>query len=289
VANLSFHKLVVARFTLDYWKTTSEVVAEYTNDVRKQYNDGYDRFNFSIKLEDQAHLETKTMFFCVRYNVNGQDYWDSNGGVNFQIDFAKKPIPQKGKQGMPGNASRPLNALPRSKPPASAGKPRPKTTSFEEFSTKDSPYDFGSFPQPASMTLTDTPIRFKTKSTNTVVPDAPARRANAPAQAFGNRYDFGASLSAAIQAASADRSPPQSTEDPRTATVKITESSIESGAGNTKATQANSNISATATRPKPAALTAEKPSLQSESYHELLNKYCFVRSRLTREGQELSG
>ncbi len=33
VANLAFSKHVTARFTLDYWKTTSEVVAEYNNDV----------------------------------------------------------------------------------------------------------------------------------------------------------------------------------------------------------------------------------------------------------------
>ena len=40
-ANISFHKFVVARFTLDYWKTTSEVVAEFNHDVRrKQKDDG---------------------------------------------------------------------------------------------------------------------------------------------------------------------------------------------------------------------------------------------------------
>jgi len=51
VANIAFNKLVVARFTLDYWKTTSEVVAEYNNDVRQpKHADGRDRFNFNIKL-----------------------------------------------------------------------------------------------------------------------------------------------------------------------------------------------------------------------------------------------
>ncbi|TKA65948.1 hypothetical protein B0A49_11143, partial [Cryomyces minteri] len=85
VQNLSFQKIVIARFTLDYWKTTSEVVAEYNNDVRKkEANDGLDRFNFNIKLADLANLETKTMLLCVRYNVNGQDYWDNNEDTNFQ-------------------------------------------------------------------------------------------------------------------------------------------------------------------------------------------------------------
>ncbi|ORY15103.1 putative phosphatase regulatory subunit-domain-containing protein, partial [Clohesyomyces aquaticus] len=97
VANIAFQKLVVARFTLDYWKTTSEVVAEFNQDVRKkQTNDGYDRFNFNIKLADQANLASKTLLLCVRYNVNGQEFWDNNGSMNYQVDFIRK-TKQKGK------------------------------------------------------------------------------------------------------------------------------------------------------------------------------------------------
>jgi len=297
VANLSFHKLVVVRFTLDYWKTTSEVVAEYSNDIRRrQIDDDYDRFNFSIKLEDQANLENKTMFFCVRYNVNGQEFWDSNNNnINFQIDFAKKPLPQK------GNASRPLNSLPRSRPspPTSAGRPRPKTTSFEEFGTG---HDFSSFPQPA-MTLSDAPIRLKNaKVTGKVVPDAPNRRANGPAQAFGNRYDFGASLSAAIQAANGGLTfKEEESSEPKVKKTSFVprpfldsssakaEPSVghNSGAGGAVNGPADATPSkATPTSQKPAALTSGKPSLQSQSYSELLDKYCFVRSRGPKEGQE---
>ena len=309
VKNLAFHKLVVARFTLDYWKTTSEVVAEYSNDIRrKQLDDGFDRFNFSIKLEDQANLESKTMFFCVRYSVNGQEFWDSNGNVNYQIDFTKKPIPQNGKQGMQGNGTRPLNALPRSRPspPTSSGRPRPKTTSFEEFgSGRDSQYDFGSFPQPAAMTFTDTPLRFKNpKAAGNVATDAPARRANAPAQAFGNRYDFGASLSAAIQAANTtlgDKSSGQvreegsfsatkSTKQPSFVSRPLLDASLEkperserTPGKNNEAFESNRTAAET---PKPAALTSEKPPIQSQSYHDLLNKYCFVRSKGPREGEQ---
>ncbi|MCJ1315354.1 hypothetical protein MMC15_000671 [Xylographa vitiligo] len=305
VANLSFHKLVVARFTLDYWKTTSEVVAEYSNDVRRQQaDDGHDRFNFSIKLEDQANLESKTMFFCVRYNVNGQEFWDSNGNMNYQVDFAKKALPQNGKQGMAGNAARPLNALPRSKPspPASAGRPRPKSTSFEDFNDGlESRYDFSSFPQPAAKVLGETPIRFN--KTGNLVPDAPGRRTTTPTQAFGNRYDFGASLSAAIQAASTalgDRSGIQLKEESPLPSARPTKqasfvqrpfmnSPIANGdpIGRSNGTAVSSNgsknavLSSGATGSdslKPAALTSEKPSLQSPSYHELLDKYCFFGS-----------
>jgi len=36
VQNLAFQKTVVARFTLDYWKTTSEVLADYNHDIRRR-------------------------------------------------------------------------------------------------------------------------------------------------------------------------------------------------------------------------------------------------------------
>jgi hypothetical protein len=91
VIDLPFHKLVVARFTLDYWKTLSEVVAEST-DMHRKNADDYDWFQFNILLGDQANLEDKTMFLCIRYSVNGQQYWDNNNSLNFQVDFRKKPL-----------------------------------------------------------------------------------------------------------------------------------------------------------------------------------------------------
>ena len=301
VANLAFHKTVVARFTLDYWKTTSEVLAEFNNDVRrKQVNDGYDRFNFTIKLEDLANLENKTMFFCVRYNVNGQEYWDSNNNINYQVDFAKKPV-QTGKQGeLERGGVLPAGAAPRSRPspPASAGMQRPKTTCFDEFTA-----DFGSFPQPAAKSFfADAPLRFRSTKTDPLSHG----HNRVPAQAFGNRYDFGASLSAAIQGASTTVTPQQQPKEesklpaksakrpafhPRPSsgatatnvplpTKKDTTPVIAAPASSSAATvKGTAPAPTTANNPsKPLALTSGKPSLQSQSYHELLDKYCFVRS-----------
>lgn len=76
VNNLAFYKLVTARFTLDHWKTTNEVVAEFDYGVSQtQVKDGCDRFVFHIMLENQTHLEDKTMSLCIRYNVNAQEFW----------------------------------------------------------------------------------------------------------------------------------------------------------------------------------------------------------------------
>lgn len=97
VANLGPSKQVTARFTLDNWKTASELVAEFKRDIRQPAKDGHNRFNFHVKLANQANLEGKTMFFYVRYLVEGQEYWDNNDSRNFQVEFRKHAKKQKGK------------------------------------------------------------------------------------------------------------------------------------------------------------------------------------------------
>ncbi|KAK9479081.1 putative phosphatase regulatory subunit-domain-containing protein [Lipomyces japonicus] len=91
VKNLAFAKSVAAKFTVDYWNTVSEVAAEYSdNRLPPKLPTGYDRFTFSIKLQDFSKLESKILFFCVRYNVNGAEYWDNNHGENYQVEFIRK-------------------------------------------------------------------------------------------------------------------------------------------------------------------------------------------------------
>ena len=284
VQNLAFHKSVVARFTLDFWKTTSEVSAEYSSDVRQQQcNDGCDRFNFSMKLEDQTNLENKTLFFCVRYNVNGQEFWDSNGNINYQVDFSKKHLPEKGISEKQTSAAHSLASMPRGRyTPDSSGKPRPLSAScFDDFSKV-----FSQFSSPAISIVGETPLRFRNKKAggnNTDAPGIPDLRKQAPAQAFGNRYDFGASLSAAIQIASnalGDKSGLQ-TKKPLPETSKpTTNQRVQSS--ETAAKTANDIQSLKHTTP-----ASEKPALESKSYNELIDKYCFVRSKNTKIDREI--
>ena len=294
VRNIAFHKAVVARFTLDYWKTTSEVVADYNNDVRRKRTEGYDPFIFSIKLEDQNNLENKTLFFCVRYNVNGQEYWDNNNSTNYQVDFSKKSKSQNGKQGSTANLTL------RSKPTASlpSGRPRSMPISADDFSQGfESQSDFCSLPHLAAQVIGDSPIRLRNwKAPNDIVPDHPGLRTNAASQAFGNRYDFSASLSAAISAASGtlgDRSGLQAREEVNSASMKLNSSIGESGGvagkSNTRSgaeKPAKKSETTNSDSSKPVALIAEKPPMQSSSYSELIDKYCFVRTRADRGGQQ---
>ncbi|PSN74822.1 protein phosphatase regulator [Corynespora cassiicola Philippines] len=265
-ANISFQKLVVCRFTLDYWKTTSEVVAEFNHDVRKkQKDDGYDRFNFNIKLADQANLESKTLLLCVRYNVNGQEFWDNNGSMNYQVDFIKKT-----KQKSKARSSGTLGAIPRSRhsPPA----PRPRSMPVGSFDDDfghgfDNKFEFGNSRN--FMGDSNPAIRLKPKAKRgSLFPDQAPRR-QAAGQAFSTRYDFGASLSAALtnaQTALGDRSG-----------IKTNGASqgrrdyFDNDVPGTKSSSAAAPVPGT----RPDALSSEKPDLKSAEYNELIQKFCF--------------
>jgi hypothetical protein len=272
-ANISFHKFVVARFTLDYWKTTSEVVAEYNHDVRRKHkDDGYDRFNFSIKLADQANLESKTLLLCVRYQVNGQEYWDNNSSMNYQVDFAKKVKQRESKRSNGG-----LGAIPRSRNSPLAPRPRsmPPSSFDDDFGSDfENKFQFGGG---RGVILGDSPsssIKLKPKSKRgSLFPNS--TRQSSGGQAFSSRYDFGASLSAALSTA-------QSALGDRSGLKPIASENGKQGyfdrpsVGPTKAH--------TTGAPVPGTLSLEKPDLQSAEYNELIQKFCFVRSQPQHSG-----
>ncbi|KAJ5452679.1 phosphatase regulatory subunit [Penicillium cf. griseofulvum] len=274
VANLAFHKNVTARFTLDYWRTTSEVAASYCHDVRRQQAaDGFDRFSFELKLNDQANLETKTMFMCIRYNVQGQEYWDNNDTVNYQVDFHKVPKTPTSKP--PSGGSRP--ALPRSRSFTSSHSMRPhsmpSTYDFPNLGDKKpftNPFN-GANGAPLALTPSD--------EIDTVEP--PKRRENS--KAFGNRYDFGASLSAAMRSkAPLDRTAmtarARSGETVVSDTSKPTNNIPSFAQGPDSAVSHTFRTGARVEDLKPSSLVSSKPQLESSVYRELVDKYCFYGS-----------
>jgi hypothetical protein len=269
VTNLAFQKSVTCRFTLDYWKTTSEIAAEYSHEIRpKETPLGQDRFTFSIKLADTANLASKTLFFCIRYSVNGQEYWDNNNSANFQVDFRKKHLPQNGKNNFQGASSKPMNGLPRSNRRNSPSAPRPKSmpAAIDDFGGEANKFTFDD--QPLHEYLGEsgpTGLRLKTKSTGNLASDNIATDLSSPSgAAFANRYDFGASLTAAVQAAKdsmgKDRDALYMRNNVRNAVLS----------NSAPVTSMNSQSTSGTGSPK--------PSLPSSSYEELVNKYCFVRT-----------
>lgn len=253
VANLAFNKHVVVRFTLDYWKTTSEVIAEYDPEQKtKPREDGYDQFKFSIKLSDQANLETRTLLLCFRYDVNGQQYWDSNYGQNYQVDFIKKvkTVVDEPKRTALPHSNKGAPSLPRSR----------STPTFEE--------DFG-------RELETAQLRFK-NSRDKLQPTTPPptiRKHNNSAQQFGSRYDFGASLSAALSNAQA---------------ALGEKSGIKTKPGNGSAKTYNPSFfspQANGGSPRPEAMLAKHQALDSRAYQEFVSKYCFVSTTSKQHAQ----
>ncbi|KAG7411265.1 Protein phosphatase 1 regulatory subunit 3B [Fusarium oxysporum f. sp. rapae] len=89
VANLAFEKSIMCRFTWDYWKTILETPAYYYRAVKTRDGQEYDKFVFGIAMSNLDELSLSPLFFCVRYAVNGQEYWDNNSEINFTVDFRR--------------------------------------------------------------------------------------------------------------------------------------------------------------------------------------------------------
>ncbi|KAG9309124.1 carbohydrate-binding module family 21 protein [Chiua virens] len=134
VRNLAFEKHVAIRFTLDDWQTVSEVSARYvdspsilpshlrslvspftSDDTTLQRGRGWDRFAFTIRLEDYAQsLSTRTLWLASRYRVNstypdsdlaqhgpGGEWWDNNGGANHRVGFRAAVVTSPSPRGRP--------------------------------------------------------------------------------------------------------------------------------------------------------------------------------------------
>ncbi|RMY45812.1 hypothetical protein D0865_09679 [Hortaea werneckii] len=262
VQNIAFHKAVAARFTLDHWMTTSEVTGEYQHDPRSS-TDGCDRFSFQIKLSDQANIDDKTLLICVRYTVNGQEYWDNNRGMNYQVEFIKAVRKTKPSVVVTGLGARPHTSLPRSRhsPPSSSRGQKPSLD--DDFTRLDSSasYSFGS----NDTLLDESGGTIKLKPRNKRGSAFPSNNAGQhPANGLGGRYDFGASLSAALSSAQDKLGRESGLMNPA---QKQSGGSyfgpLDRKEGPTKADE------------RPDALTTDRPAMGSDQYRDLVQKFCY--------------
>lgn len=77
VANISFQKAVMVRWTVNNWKTVAENDAEY---VVGSSSGNTDKFTFRLSYPP---LKTgDRLQFCLRYECQGE-HWDSNNGSNY--------------------------------------------------------------------------------------------------------------------------------------------------------------------------------------------------------------
>lgn len=261
VANIAFHKQVTARFTLDYWRTTSEVIAEYSNDTRSPRNDGYDQFNFSIKLSDQANLELRTLLLCVKYSVGGQELWDNNDSMNYQVEFAKRE--KKPAKDTNGAKTAPVTQSSQPIPRSRHNSPSFKAERPVSMSTLEDDFARG-----------DTAIKFRN---NALGNNLAARTSNSGPQ-FSTRYDFGASLTAALSQAQAELGngvaangvPARSARRPQVK-ADLPPQPPPTGLPPRTGVVPPANTQAAT----PAVALADKQSMDSKAYEDFINKFCF--------------
>jgi hypothetical protein len=206
VKNLAYHKWIAVRFTFDNWQTVSEVSATYDSS-QNNGTDGkeadWDRFTFNVKLEDFTNLEDRRMFFCVRYNVDEQEFWDNNFGSNYLVEFRKRP-------------NFLLRRISRASKINNASGASDDAVICDDFDVELTSESFAKnlaqqirSPQSVLLANLGESSPFARKSTLTPSPSVSSGIVNGvpPRQptgkAFANRYDFGASLSAAIANANA--------------------------------------------------------------------------------------
>ncbi|RTE68535.1 hypothetical protein BHE90_017088 [Fusarium euwallaceae] len=206
VANFAFQKSVTCRFTMDCWETISEVSANYSDEIRpRETPGGHDRFTFSIELSDTTGLESKSLSLCIRYSVNGLDFWDNNDLRNFRFGFRKKHLPQSGRHIFQGASSHPANALLWNS--GSTGNPTAhylKSTSvnFEELRENENIDHDEPIHEYLGRSNSTPGFRLKSKSTGNLRSHAVTGGFDlSNGMAFSNRYDFDTSLSDAIREA----------------------------------------------------------------------------------------
>ncbi len=79
VLNLGYEKEIEVHFTRDQWQTEEQVYAEYI---------AGNNWKFKIPL---THPTPQEMELVIAYRVNGETYWDNNGGKNHNFKIGPDP------------------------------------------------------------------------------------------------------------------------------------------------------------------------------------------------------
>ncbi|XP_068453148.1 protein phosphatase 1 regulatory subunit 3F-like isoform X2 [Clinocottus analis] len=82
VLNVSFHKAVYIRSTMDNWATYFDHPAEY---VQGSHDGSTDRFSFKLSFAPPYITHGSRIEFVVRYETSDGDYWANNSSMNYVV------------------------------------------------------------------------------------------------------------------------------------------------------------------------------------------------------------
>ncbi|KAJ2943725.1 hypothetical protein O0L34_g16838 [Tuta absoluta] len=81
VRNLDFHKTVHIRYTMNRWKTYTDLQATYVSGSCDGYSDRFQFMLYAPCISSGQRLEV-----AVRFQCKGQQFWDNNAGANYCFD-----------------------------------------------------------------------------------------------------------------------------------------------------------------------------------------------------------
>ncbi|CAO3686528.1 unnamed protein product [Umbelopsis vinacea] len=231
VSNISFEKKVLIRYTFNYWKDTQEIEASYREPCASgdASNSALDRFMFNLPINPTT--SQTTIFICIKYVVNGREFWDNNEGRNYQVDIMK-----------PNGTN--------------------KKSSRDELPIK------------SRRALDDSSLEFGTSP--------PSNSATVAKSKLWNRYDFGASLSAAKRTTTPKYKRVQSFPSYFSDLTEVDELIKQQPSSwpkeqAPKPYQKEKKMTTTATAP----IAIPRPAPGTASYFDLVNKYCFYGNERT--------
>lgn len=250
VKNLDYHKTVTIRYTFDFWETIDNISAKY-HPTQQQSNSNYDVFTFKLKLP----LNATNLYFAVNYKVGRQEFWDNNDGRNYEIQINTVDT-----------------SLSKKKSGGSVVSNSTNKTENEDKNNLKSRYDFStSIHQAKTSTTNNEPTSSsylkqhkKSNSTSTIISRLPNTTSPAisPSSSFKTNNTF-------IPASSTTQT---TTTIAMPIPIKRTSSSSPTGLS------CHSPI-------------ASSPimDLNSSSYLELVNKYCFYSTSPSRSPMSIGG
>jgi protein phosphatase 1 regulatory subunit 3A/B/C/D/E len=88
VLNLDFHKSVYIRYTLDNWENFADLQATYVPCTSDFFSDKFSFVLYAHTLDIGQRIE-----FAIKYTTSGQQFWDSNNGVNYVFQCLNSTVP----------------------------------------------------------------------------------------------------------------------------------------------------------------------------------------------------
>lgn len=82
VLNVSFHKAVYIRSTMDSWATYFDHPAEY---VQGSHDGDTDQFSFKLSFAPPYITHGSRIEFVVRYETSDGDFWANNSSMNYAV------------------------------------------------------------------------------------------------------------------------------------------------------------------------------------------------------------